>query len=333
IPYQKYTHLNYAFAIMTTPNLLPSFTDDWAVETYLPKMIELAHKNKTKVLLSIGGWTGSKTFSTMAANEEARKNVLCSRLALDWEYPGKQAAGCNEVADNDADNFLLLLKDLRAGLDAKFPNDRKEISMAVHVQPFVKSGQPMTNVKEFVPYFNHINLMTYDINGAWASVTGPNAPFDAEGQIGSPYSFVQSIRDWKEAGVPSDKITAGLAFYGRGIKAKVDMTKENNQYQLSEIGAPKGDSDDAYWTDPFCNKVDGGLSGVWKWSNLRREGLIQDDFVTPGKGWNRYWDELSQTPWLFNPSTKDFISYDDPHSLEVKVNHALCENLAGVMIW
>lgn len=81
--------------------------------------------------------------------------------ATDWEYPGKQAAGCNEVADNDADNFLLLLKELRQALDKKFPKEHKEISMAVHVQPFIKSGVPMTDLKAFVPYFDHVNLMTY----------------------------------------------------------------------------------------------------------------------------------------------------------------------------
>ena len=72
-------------------------------------------------------------------------------LFEDWEYPAKQAAGCNEFADDDADNFLLLLKELRESLDAKFPQEHKEISMAVHVQPFIKSGTPMTDLKEFVP--------------------------------------------------------------------------------------------------------------------------------------------------------------------------------------
>jgi chitinase len=80
---------------------------------------------------------------------------------LDWEYPGKQAAGCNEVAPNDADNFLLLLKEMREALDKKFTETHKEISMAVHVKPFVKDNEPMKNVEAFVPYFDHINLMTY----------------------------------------------------------------------------------------------------------------------------------------------------------------------------
>lgn len=61
--------------------------------------------------------------------------------------------------------------------------------------------------------------------------------------------------------MPASKITAGLAFYGRTMKAEVDMTAEPHQYQKSEVGAPKGDSDDAYWADPYCNLDIAGLSG------------------------------------------------------------------------
>jgi chitinase len=55
--------------------------------------------------------------------------------------------------------------------------------------------------------------------------------------------------------------------------------------------------------------------------------------ITPGNGWERNWDPVSQTPWLFNSETKHFISYDDPESLSIKVDHAVCEDLAGVMVW
>lgn len=44
--------------------------------------------------------------------------------------------------------------------------------MAVHVQPFIKSGVPMTDLKPFVPYFDHVNLMTY---GKFVSKIGNTA--------------------------------------------------------------------------------------------------------------------------------------------------------------
>ncbi|KAI8376068.1 glycoside hydrolase [Radiomyces spectabilis] len=344
IPFKDYTHINYAFAILNNPDNLPSFADEWVVESSFPKLVELAHADNTKVLLSIGGWTGSKRFSPMVASKQARKKFIdwniqfidkynTDGVDIDWEYPGRQAAGCNEYADDDAKNLLLLLKELRAALDAKYPDDHKEISMAVYVEPFTSNGESMTDVSEYVPYFDHINLMAYDINGAWADLTGPNAPFRAEQGKGAQYSFVQTIRNWKDAGVPAEKLTAGMAYYGRAMQASVDMRASKSQYQQSVVGAPKGDSDDAYWADPFCPEDIDGLSGIWKWKNLRSEGLIKDDFISAGKGWVRHWDNVTQTPWLFNPSSKTFISYDDPQSLRVKVKHALCEDLAGVMVW
>lgn len=45
------------------------------------------------------------------------------------------------------------------------------------------------------------------------------------------------------------------------MKAKTDMTQGLSQFQESEAGAPKGDSDDAYWNDPYCNAEPAGLSG------------------------------------------------------------------------
>ncbi|KAI8148417.1 glycosyl hydrolases family 18-domain-containing protein [Fennellomyces sp. T-0311] len=345
IPYNEYTHINYAFSILNDESNLPSFPDDWAIENYLPKIVDLAHQAGTKVLLSIGGWTGSQRFSPMVASADARRAFIDWNLNfidtygtdgvdLDWEYPNQQGAGCNQFAPADSDNLLLLLKELRAALDTRFPNNYKEISMAVHVDPFSSpDGTPMKDVSAFVPFFDHINLMTYDINGAWATETGPNAPFQNENGKGASYSFVDSIRAWKKAGVPAEKMTAGLAFYGRSIQAQTDMSKNPSQYQQSKVGAPKGDSDDAYWSDPYCAADVDGTSGVWKWRNLRSQGIILDDMTSTGEGWKRYWDDVSKTPWLFNPQSNIFISYDDPQSIEIKVNHALCEGLAGVMVW
>ena len=118
------------------------------------------------------------------------------------------------------------------------------------------------------------------------------------------------------------------------MQTEGDMTLDpSTQYQAGKIGAPKGDSDDAYWSDPYCAADIAGTSGVWKWRNLRSEGLIMDDMVTAGQGWKRYWDDYAKTPWLFNPQSNIYISYDDPQSLQIKIDHALCEDLAGVMVW
>jgi chitinase len=111
------------------------------------------------------------------------------------------------------------------------------------------------------------------------------------------------------------------------------MTKKKSQYQNQvQSKPPKGDSYDAFWQDPYCSKDPGGMSGQWRFGNLISQGVLSSP-TKAKKPWVRNWDSISQTPWLFNPSSKTFISYDDPQSIKVKVDYALCQDLNGVMVW
>jgi chitinase len=47
-------------------------------------------------------------------------------------------------------------------------------------------------------------------------------------------------------------------------------------------------------------------------------GLLSPDGTTGLNGFTRTFDQCSSTPFLFNPSTREFLTYDDPQSVEVK---------------
>ena len=51
------------------------------------------------------------------------------------------------------------------------------------------------------------------------------------------------------------------------------------------------------------------------------------------QGFVRYWDENAQAPYLWNESSRTFISYDDPQSIGIKVRFAQAHGLGGVMFW
>ncbi|KAF9181588.1 hypothetical protein BGZ51_005304, partial [Haplosporangium sp. Z 767] len=354
----KYTHINYGFGVTAKRNAKPTdiFFDRYYDGNNIKALVKRGNEYKVPILMSIGGWTGSQTLSTVAADAGLRKTFINNALVfvrnntlpdyadtpdgwnmhgldIDWEYPGRSGAACNTVSPQDSANYLILLKELRAQLDLEFPNDRKLITAAVRVQPFDGAdGKPMSNVAAFAQYFDFINIMAYDIMGSWSATTGPNAPFRNGPAPADPLSYVQSIDAWTGAGFPANKLVMGAAFYGRSVKTTVDMNTQSpiTMYVNKTNVTPKGGPSDTNDINFFCNE--GAVySGMWKWKELR--GAVLTTPTTPAAGWTRYWDDATQTPWLFRASDKTFISYDDIQSLTVKVNYAKAQGLRGMMLW
>ncbi|PHZ08504.1 glycoside hydrolase [Rhizopus microsporus ATCC 52813] len=335
IDFSKFTHIHYAFAIMAN-GPVPVWGNPQKANAQLTKLVTMAHKHKVKVLPSIGGWTGSITFSSTAKSQKSRKEFIDWNISvmkryktdgidIDWEYPGRQGEGCNEVnEEHDVKNFLTLLKELRQAMDGEFGVGKKEISAAVYIHPFNSS------VPEMAKILDRANIMTYDINGPWSLRTGANAPLYApRGQD----SVDSSVNAWIEAGMPRHKIAVGLALYGRSAIAKVNMlrTKKINQNQV-QGQISQGDKTDVFFQSSFCPLIPGGLSGTWRFHSLLSQHVLKSP-LEANKPWARVWDAVTSTPWLFNSKTKIFISYDDPRSLALKTCYALQKNLAGVMIW
>jgi len=232
---------------------------------------------------------------------------------------------CNAYNEQeDTPNFNKLLQELRIALDKV---DKKlEITLAVRISPF---DGPIKNLKEFSKSLDFINIMAYDINGVWSDKSGPNAPITSN----DAQSVEGSAKAWMDAGWPREKITMGVAFYGRAVT----LTQQPTSYNTPPFGltssktAPKGDSEDALWAEP-CPGSPSVFSGVWQWRNLRSSALKTPTTAAPG--WRRGVDSKSQTPWLYNESDKILVSYDDKESIYKKVKLAMCKlRLSGVMIW
>lgn len=56
----------------------PEWTDDQQVSVQLPELVKAAHAKGAKVLISIGGWSGSITFrcsNTESTNMSMKKEI------------------------------------------------------------------------------------------------------------------------------------------------------------------------------------------------------------------------------------------------------------------
>ncbi len=151
------------------------------------------------------------------------------------------------------------------------------------------------------PLVDWINVMTYDYYGTWIKVTGFNAPLYIARDDPQKLSADVSLQSYLAGGVPPGKLLLGIPFYGRGW-AGVDP-QNNGLFQ------------------PYTGPLGKGTYDY-------RE--IKDSFLPTHQ---RYWEELAQAPWLYDPVAHSFIAYDDPQSVGLKAAYARQHGLGGVMIW
>ncbi|KAI9501427.1 endochitinase [Coemansia spiralis] len=343
IDFSKYTHITIAFAVPDESGHLSMDQGDSVLKEWVPRLSEA----KAKVLVSLGGWTGSKYLSPIMSDKSKRDQMISNMVQwmqdygfdgwdVDFEYPGRQGNTCHPFdAQKDTPNFLQFLRDLRQRLDSEFgtQDTRKLITLATRFQPFDGPQGPLADVSDFDSFVDYFNLMLYDFNGVWSDTTGPNAPLDHAPGKGLQFSARSSVQSWIDAGIPASKINAGLAFYGRTVTADSSLPGEaaDNMYWPLRKAIPRGDGDDKEEADPSCGGPK-AFSGIWKYSNMRTEGVLDfpDAAAAP---WVRRFDKTTFTPWLFNTETKDFVSYDDPESIAAKTRFAIEKGLAGVMVW
>ena len=79
-------------------------------------------------------------------------------------------------------------------------------------------------------------------------------------------------------------------------------------------------------------------SGVWRWRNLVSQNVLVPYGNTPGiytggPGWEQRFDNETKSPYAWNNSTGEFISYDDPVSVSYKREWARRQEMLGMMIW
>ena len=111
----------------------------------------------------------------------------------------------------------------------------------------------------------------------------------------------KTVNLFVEAGVPSEKLVMGIAFYGRSWYMS---SGENGGINMPVDSVTRG----------------GGYT------------FIKDSLVNQ-RGFERHWDEAAKAPYLFNHETNQLISYDDEESVKFKCEYAIENNMAGVMFW
>ena len=62
------------------------------------------------------------------------------------------------------------------------------------------------------------------------------------------------------------------------------------------------------------------------WRRLSRTRLVNPRYT-------RHWEASAQVPWLYDPKSGTWISYDDPESVRAKMKYVRDNQMGGVVIW
>ena len=329
IPGNKISHINYAFANVANGKCVlgdsyadtdKAFAGDtWDADAKRGNFNQLqklkAANPNLKTLISVGGWTWSANFSSAAATDASRKAFATScvefmkqyqfdGIDIDWEYP--VSGGLQPGTAADKANYTALLAELKTQMNVKEALDSRDyyLTIAAPAGPGIIDNLEVSKVAATTDW---INLMSYDFHGGWENVTGHNAPLAQSSADPAPagLSVTEAVDTYLARGLPADKMVLGVPFYGRGW-----TTNGTANAGLFQAGVGSG--------------VGTWEAGVFDYTDIERNYLPK---------MTRYWDDTAKVPYLYDPATKLFISYDDQQSIAAKAAYINSKGLGGAMIW
>ncbi len=354
----KLTHLNYAFGnvmngtcgifpvphgdawadyqmVFSASDSVDGVADNWEqpLRGNFNQLKKLKEKYPhLKVLISLGGWTWSGGFSEAASTPTRRQAFVQSCIDLyirgnlpegpahlaagifdgfdiDWEFPA--ADGLQPGLPEDTANFTALMAEFRRQLDAVRPG--LLLSIATGSRADVYSQIELDLIQ---PYIDFVSIMTYDMHGGW----DPTANFHAA--LYNPSvnparvlrdSVHEAVQGHLAAGVPASKLVMSVPFFGRGWQSTQPGPAMDGLYQPT-AGPAQGNWDDATT----------GHTGMFDYHYIL--GTLEPSGV-------KYRHPEALVPYLYNPTTGLWVSYDDPVSMAAKAAYVNSYGLAGIAIW
>ena len=275
-----------------------------------------------KVVISLGGWTWSEGFSDAALTPASRATLVQSCLDIyikgnlpvadnaggsgaaagvfdgidiDWEYPAAPGDVGHIYRPEDTQNYTLLLAEFRRQLDALDPT-----LLLTVATPAGEATYNKMQLDQIHPYLNWINIMSYDLHGAWETTTNFQAHLRLAPGDTTGLSVQNAVQGYLAAGVPANKLLVGIPFYGRGWTGV--RNQNNGLYQPASGAAP----------------------GTY-------EAGIEDYKVLKTRGVPSFRDPITGAFWLYDGNT--FWSYDDPQVIHEKMSWLKSLGLRGAMVW
>ncbi|KAG6826963.1 hypothetical protein H0H92_013737 [Tricholoma furcatifolium] len=328
IPWSKYNVMSYSFAFVLDLKATTNDTDMISLNSsMIPQFVSLARNNSVKALISVGGWFGSEYFSSLVAPANRANFVSACKylvgnysldgLDFDWEFPNELGVG-NLYSPSDASNYIAFLSDLRAELGPE-----AFITLSVSTSPFLGSNnQSMPDVSSLAEPISYIAIMNYDIYGPFSSTTGPNAPLNltcsSYSEARSNPSATSAIQAWIDAQMPASQIVLGVPSYGHTYSVPSSQALSNNN-TISLYSNFSGS---------------GTKSGQYTFAQMVSLGYLSESgAASTASNISYFFDNCSQTPFVYSNTSQILISYDNAESFSDKGKFITDHGLLGFAMY
>ncbi|MFM6924126.1 MAG: glycoside hydrolase family 18 protein, partial [Ferruginibacter sp.] len=299
-PLDKLTHIIYSFLKIQNDTL--TFRDS-TQENMVRQLVALkAAYPQLKIMVSVGGWSGCSFCSDLFASDEHRSNFAKTTAALfkqygidgidlDWEYPAIEGFPGHKYDTADRPHFTELVKALRHELGSNY-------LLSFAAGSFMQYLQQSVDWDSVMPQVDFVNLMSYDLVGGYATVTGH-------------HTLLQDYRPGQESAAKTvnwlldKKVAAGKIIIGAAMYARV-------------------------W-----DSVPGIDHGLYQPGRFKQGVAFADfkNYFSDTSGYTYYWDKKGKAPYQYNASKNLFATFDDERSIAEKVKFIRRKKLGGIMFW
>ena len=371
LQWESLTHIQYSFAMVDPATNKIALGDKYAAIEETFENHPLSHNGKevtldstlpykghfnvlqtmkkqypnVKLLISVGGWAGSRGFYTML-DTDAGINTFADSCVdfirkynfdgvdIDFEYPSATSTSGNPD-DKDLseprrsklnERYNLMMKTLREKLDAAGKQDGKHYieSAAVTASSWVLGGM---SDNSYAQYLDFLSVMSYDFHGGWNEFVENLAniypdPTDRETiNMAMPTLNMDWAYRYYRGILPPEKIIMGIPYYTRGwenVQGGTNGLHGSSKTPASGIYNIWGDDDNK---DGVLDPA--GANPLWHILNL----------AETDPNLKIYFDEVGGVPYVWQNEKKVFLSFENEKSIDKRIEYIKNKNLGGALIW
>ena len=249
----------------------------------IPLLIEEAHKNGTKVLLSFAG-EGFKERVTPIDRQNKFIDMMI-RFIDKYNYDGIEIDWESDLSLPTHADFMA---NIRSKLDSleKEKNNGRHLYLTTALHSWQVYNQELAD--KLSPNVDWINIMTYDMGGGiWGHTPEHNTPLD---------KMEKELKNWEVFN--RNHLCIGLANYGFIYKNITPGQKIEGK--LDKYGS------------------------YFSYNNMLP--LLQ-------KGWTEKYDDKAKVSYYFSPDKSEFITMENPKTVQTKIQWILKEKYRGAFWW